>query len=261
MIFATIQYVNKKFNELFQSVSNGKSLIASAITDKGVSTSQDATFSKMAENIRTIQTGSTGITPTGTKNITTNGTHDVTAYASANVNVPIPSGYVKPSGTLPITANGEHTVTNYEKVSVNIPVPEVPEQNSLVVDFDATGASKSWLTICQNDLLAEHRDTLQMNWMFIGTDTSTSGQNPIGGVACSQPLYTTSGGTKGYQICHFWNSARTGITNLAKTTSLANDKTATDQFLFKVTTAGELKFFHQSAYPLLAGVYRFVFTW
>ena len=40
--------------ELFQSVSNGKSLIASAITDKGVNTSNTATFQEMATNIGNI---------------------------------------------------------------------------------------------------------------------------------------------------------------------------------------------------------------
>ena len=40
--------------ELFQSVSNGKILIASAITDKGVSTSNTATFQEMATNIGSI---------------------------------------------------------------------------------------------------------------------------------------------------------------------------------------------------------------
>ena len=43
-------------SETFTSVSNGKSLVASAITDKGVSTSSDATFSEMAQNIEAIPT-------------------------------------------------------------------------------------------------------------------------------------------------------------------------------------------------------------
>ena len=48
-------------NELKTSVSNGKSLIASAITDKGVSTASDATFQTMANNIRNIQTAAGSI--------------------------------------------------------------------------------------------------------------------------------------------------------------------------------------------------------
>lgn len=45
---------------LFTSVSNGKSAIASAITDKGVSTASNATFSTMANNIRNIPTSGGG---------------------------------------------------------------------------------------------------------------------------------------------------------------------------------------------------------
>ena len=48
--------VEAKLNEVFQSVSNGKSLVASAITDKGVTTAADATFKTMADNIYSIQT-------------------------------------------------------------------------------------------------------------------------------------------------------------------------------------------------------------
>lgn len=48
-------------NNLKSSVSNGKSLIASAITDKGVSTASDATFQTMSNNIRNIQTAAGSI--------------------------------------------------------------------------------------------------------------------------------------------------------------------------------------------------------
>ena len=47
----------ESINELFTSVSNGKSQIASAITDKGVSTSNNDTFQQMANNINLISTG------------------------------------------------------------------------------------------------------------------------------------------------------------------------------------------------------------
>ena len=46
--------VYDKFQEVFQSVDNGKSLIASAITDKGIDTSNDDTFETMANNINSI---------------------------------------------------------------------------------------------------------------------------------------------------------------------------------------------------------------
>ena len=45
-----------QYNELKTSVSSGKAQIASAITDKGVSTAASATFSQMASNIRNINT-------------------------------------------------------------------------------------------------------------------------------------------------------------------------------------------------------------
>ena len=44
-------------NEVFQSVSDGKVKIASAITDKSIVTPSDATFDIMADNIRNISTG------------------------------------------------------------------------------------------------------------------------------------------------------------------------------------------------------------
>ena len=44
--------------ELFQSVSNGKTLIASAITDKGIATSNTDSFEVMATNIRNILSSS-----------------------------------------------------------------------------------------------------------------------------------------------------------------------------------------------------------
>ena len=49
--------LNVKIDNCFQSVSNGKSLIASAITDKGIETEATDTFEIMAENIENISTG------------------------------------------------------------------------------------------------------------------------------------------------------------------------------------------------------------
>ena len=66
---------------LFQSVSNGKSAIAAAITDKGVETAADATFDIMAENIKAISGGGGNLPAFESYKITGNG-----QYAFANNN-------------------------------------------------------------------------------------------------------------------------------------------------------------------------------
>lgn len=50
--------VGDKFSDYPVAISNGKALIASAITDKGVSTSADATFEEIAGNVKLIQSSS-----------------------------------------------------------------------------------------------------------------------------------------------------------------------------------------------------------
>lgn len=55
-----ISNLNNNTNQLFQSVSDGKSKIAEAITDKGVATSANDSFDTMAGNIRSIQSGGGG---------------------------------------------------------------------------------------------------------------------------------------------------------------------------------------------------------
>lgn len=54
---AQIKAVNETVNTLKKSVSDGKTKVANAITDKGVETATDATFDVMAENISKIETG------------------------------------------------------------------------------------------------------------------------------------------------------------------------------------------------------------
>jgi len=55
--------VEGALSELFTSVSDGKTLIAAAITDKGVSTSASDTFGTMATNIGSISSGGASIVP------------------------------------------------------------------------------------------------------------------------------------------------------------------------------------------------------
>lgn len=79
--------------------------------------------------------GTGGITPSGTKVIKTNGKHDVTAFATADVQVPIPEA---PAGKtqISITENGvsTHDVTDFAQaeVNVNVPVPEEPAGEKVV---------------------------------------------------------------------------------------------------------------------------------
>lgn len=55
--------LNGTVNNLFGSVSNGKAQVAEAITDKGVATSANDSFSTMANNISQIKTGGSGVDP------------------------------------------------------------------------------------------------------------------------------------------------------------------------------------------------------
>lgn len=53
----SIKTISDEVAEVKKSVSDGKSKVASAITDKGVATEATDTFDTMAENIGKIQTG------------------------------------------------------------------------------------------------------------------------------------------------------------------------------------------------------------
>lgn len=55
--YSDTQSVKDAIDGLKSSVSDGKALVASAITDKGVPTAQDATFQQMADNIGQISGG------------------------------------------------------------------------------------------------------------------------------------------------------------------------------------------------------------
>lgn len=56
----TIKKINQEIEGTKKSVSDGKSLVASAITEKGVETATDATFQTMHDNILNIKSGGTG---------------------------------------------------------------------------------------------------------------------------------------------------------------------------------------------------------
>lgn len=77
---AKLEVVNEQIESCFQSVSDGKALVASAITDKGVPTDATSTFSQMANNIANIQTNPV-ITKVYDNAVATNGTTSATTTA------------------------------------------------------------------------------------------------------------------------------------------------------------------------------------
>ena len=91
---STATTVQGVIDELFTSVSNGKTSLASAITDKGQSTSPDDSFSTMATNINNIQTFKPEQSKTATQNGVTVYPDSGMALSSVNVAVPAYDGSI-----------------------------------------------------------------------------------------------------------------------------------------------------------------------
>ena len=157
----------KTVNDLKSSVSSGKTQIASAITDKGVSTAASATFSQMASNISKIDvySGSTHViwieTPCITKNATvtaTKGSVTITAKYNSTFGrwkAELPnSSYtgkwtikgvyssVTKTGTVSVTAN---TVDYY------ITLPFIPLSGTLAVGNTVTFDNKKYIVVHNDD--------------------------------------------------------------------------------------------------------------
>ena len=101
-VSATASAVYSEIPSLKSSVSEGKRQVASAITDRGVSTASDASFSTMADNIRKIDKVITG-TPTLNKDFIYTGSCQVIDDSTEAYN----EWRIKflTSGTLKFTAN------------------------------------------------------------------------------------------------------------------------------------------------------------
>ena len=127
------KYVDDETNKLKKSVSDGKTKVANAITDKGVETATDATFDVMAENISKIETGGGelhGATlAVSTEESTLFGQAVTLTFNGANVGSTVfadngtCSFVVQNSGTYTITcgeANNEVTVTDDNVVNKTV---------------------------------------------------------------------------------------------------------------------------------------------
>ena len=78
--------VGDVFSEYPTAITSGKSVIAQAITDKGVETAVDATFEQMAENIGQIETG--GAIESAEINYTISGTNHGSVYVGDELKSP-----------------------------------------------------------------------------------------------------------------------------------------------------------------------------
>lgn len=153
--------------------ANIQSIIAKANdatgrTDSNVDAAVDALISGFGQG--------GGITPAGTKTITSNGSHDVAAFATAQVDVPIPSGYIKPSGTKTITANGTVDVSTFANAQVSVPVGITPSgsininQNGTV---DVTSFSSAVVNVPTPQQIAVVR-TVTLNADITGAGATTT---------------------------------------------------------------------------------------
>ena len=98
-------------NETFTSASNGKQIIATAITGMGVATSASDTYQTMANNIQSIETGVKRMVANDTSIVPT-GTYANNTYYNTNFGVLI--SYA-PNGDVVLTMKGG-TTTAYENL-------------------------------------------------------------------------------------------------------------------------------------------------
>lgn len=160
--FAADAYQTKlQLESCFQSVSNGKALVASAITGKGVNTTSDAAFSTMANNINNIKDVANNTQATATA-------ADITAGKTAWVNGklvpgtrPAPVNYLTGSVSLPEQV-GVKQKTQTVRVTFSKVFDKVPTIN---LTYDNGGATVSNVGV--DGFTITHTSSYSSDWKTV----------------------------------------------------------------------------------------------
>lgn len=116
-------YLNENLTNVKKSVSDGKSLIASAITEKGVETASDATFETMASNIGNIEVSTLPSSATFSYRTPTISGSGGLSISSSGFNCSIPTlGYSKADVTLINSAGSNILISSNVGTGTNINV-------------------------------------------------------------------------------------------------------------------------------------------
>lgn len=146
--FAADAYQTKlQFEECFQSVSNGKALVASAITGKGVTTASDAAFSTMANNINNIKDVANNTPGTAVASVLTKG---YTAWVNGvKITGTRPAPVKSLSGSFTIDMSKGQTYTG--TITFPSSFDSTPANISINCESSGDGAGGYWIQVTAKD--------------------------------------------------------------------------------------------------------------
>lgn len=189
-----------------------------------------------------------GITPSGTKNITENGTHDVTQFASAAVNVPVPSDTTATAAQI---LEGRTAYVGGQKVT-----GEMKCKTFVWTVASDLADDKLHDVITDPDIAAHYTDSeFTVAWHRVG-GAYTSGSGIVEGIKHNVPSFD------GLSVFGLFN--RNSAAGLSRNpydqgnfysgeTLVASD--------MKCKSDGTLRMFANHSYPIRTGSYVFIVGW